>query len=363
MLSLFKLYADVRPLAESRTAKYFKAQGASFPETMSLFGTYGGGDYGWDRKGQDISYVKSPYVKSMWNQGPELTALMLDHWDYTMNEAFLKEQVLPMAESVLRYFDTRFKKDDKGKVVVDPTQALETYWHGVVNDTPTVAGLVNITRRLTELSPVLTTPGQRTFFEKMRAACPLIPMEVRDGQREVSVAEKFNPNASNCENPKTYAIWPYREISLSRPELLAEGKATYAHRGLNLPNGWGYDSNSAALLGMTEEAAHILQGKCANSNNRYRWPATWGPNYDWLPDQNHGGNLMETTNLMLLQGEIGGKILVLPAWPPQWDVNFKLHAPQQTTVACEVRNGKITRLVVTPESRRKDVRICAPFTL
>jgi hypothetical protein len=118
--------------------------------------------------------------------------------------------------------------------------------------------------------------------------------------------------------------------------------------------GWGYDGNCAALLGMRDEAAKILKIKCENSNPAYRWPATWGPNYDWLPDQNHGGNLLETTQLMLLQG-LGRKILLLPAWPHDWDVDFKLHAPYRTTVECSYRNGKIVKLIVTPKSRRKDV--------
>ena len=106
---------------------------------------------------------------------------------------------------------------------------------------------------------------------------------------------------------------------------------------------------------MTDEAARILKGKCANSHGAYRWPATWGPNFDWLPDQNHGGNLLETANLMLLQGEAGGRILLLPAWPRKWDVDFKLHAPRNTTVACQLKDGKIVELKVVPTSRRRDV--------
>jgi hypothetical protein len=38
-------------------------------------------------------------------------------------------------------------------------------------------------------------------------------------------------------------------------------------------------------------------------------------------------------------------------------LHFKLRAPQQTTVEGEVRDGKVTKLVVTPESRRKDVTV------
>ncbi len=354
MPPLFKMYEDARLLAESRTAKYHNAQGAYFPETMTLFGTYGG-DYAWNRRGKQPKDVDCPWWQYAWNQGPELVSLMLDEWDYTRDESILKKNTLPMAESVMRYFDTRFKRDAQGKIVLNPAQSVETYWHGVTNDAPTVAGLVNLTRRLTALPPQYTTPEQREFFSRMLTSCPPIPTETQNGVRKLSPAEKYNPGRNNCENPELYAIWPYREVSLSRPELLEEGKAAYARRGAHLPVGWGYDGNAAALLGLTDEAARILQIKCANSNGGYRWPATWGPNWDGLPDQNHGGNLLEIANLMLLQGESGGKILLLPAWPQKWDVDFKLHAPDNTTVSCTLQGGKIVHWDVAPDSRRKDV--------
>ena len=140
--------------------------------------------------------------------------------------------------------------------------------------------------------------------------------------------------------------------------MLEEARRAYANRQNHLDVGWGYDGNVAALLGMADEAARILRVKCANSNPAYRWPATWGPNFDWLPDQNHGGNLLETADLMLLQCdplEDGGAIRVLPAWPKAWSVDFKLHAPGNAVVECRAEAGKIVYLKVTPESRRKDV--------
>ena len=57
---------------------------------------------------------------------------------------------------------------------------------------------------------------------------------------------------------------------------------------------------------------------------------------------------------MLMQN-VGDSILLLPCWPKEWNVSFKLHAPRQTTVECVYRNGKVERLAVMPESRRKDV--------
>ena len=136
----------------------------------------------------------------------------------------------------------------------------------------------------------------------------------------------------------------------------------YKLRRNHLYVGWGYDANCAAILGMADEAAKILKIKCANSNGRYRWPATWGPNFDWLPDQNHGGNLLETATSMLLQFD-GDKILLLPAWPRHWDAIFKLHAPGNTIVECELRSGTVTRLHVTPASRRKDVVLTDGFKM
>ena len=153
---LFQTYAAVRPLAEARSRLYHGAEGCYFPETMTVWGTYSNGDYGWNRAGHQPKEVLSPYWQYAWNQGPELVSLMLDRWDYTGDEAFLTGQVLPMAESVLKYFDTRFKKDAGGRIVLDPTQAVETYWHGVINDMPSTAGLNDITARLCALPEKLT---------------------------------------------------------------------------------------------------------------------------------------------------------------------------------------------------------------
>lgn len=65
--------------------------------------------------------------------------------------------------------------------------------------------------------------------------------------------------------------------------MLEEARNTYRLKEGHLDVGWGYDGNVAARLGLTDEAAGIMRTRIANSNSRYRWPATWGPNFDWLP--------------------------------------------------------------------------------
>lgn len=363
MMPLFNFYESIRPLSEARAKIYYGAEGCYFPEVVSPWGTYRNRDYGLNRKGQAPGDVQCQWWRYAWNQGPELVSLMLDYYDHTGDEKFLKERLLPMAVSVLKYFDTRFRKDEKGRIVVDPAQVVETYWEGVVNDTPTVAGLNAVPTRLCALPGEALSADQRAFFEHMKAAAPEIAMEraTLNGKnvRRISAAQKFNPKRSNCENGETYAIWPFRVFGLGRP-LLEEARNTFALRFFRGTAGWNYDCNLAAVLGLTEEAASNLKSRAANSNGMYRWPATWGPNYDWLPDQCHGGNLMTMTNYMLLQ-DAGGKILLFPAWPRDWDVSFKLHAPKQTVVEATLRAGKICRLKVTPESRRKDIVIDPVF--
>jgi hypothetical protein len=349
MRPFFAMYEAVRPLCEARAKLYYGAEGCYVPETMTVWGTYANGDYGWDRGDHPPRDILCNYWRYAWNQGPELVSLMLDYWDYTRDEAFLKQQALPMAVSVLKYFDTRFKRDEKGLIILDPTQSVETFWWDVTNDMPSVAGLNNITARLCALREKLTSAQDRAFFAKMKAACPEVPVE----EGRLAPAQKYKNERSNCENPELYAVWPFRLYGLGKPGL-EEARAAYAHRANHLDNGWGYDGNCAALLGLTDEAARILKVKCSNSNAPYRWPATWGPNFDWLPDQNHGGNLLNTTYLMLLQSD-GDKIRLLPAWPKDWDVSFKLHASANTTVQCVYRGGKVEKLIVTPSARASDV--------
>jgi len=59
---------------------------------------------------------------------------------------------------------------------------------------------------------------------------------------------------------------------------------------------------------------------------------------------------------MLIQTD-GRKIFLLPAWPKDWDVDFKVHAPYHTVIEGQVRHGQLTRLKVTPPSRQKDIEV------
>jgi hypothetical protein len=115
---------------------------------------------------------------------------------------------------------------------------------------------------------------------------------------------------------------------------------------------WKQYGIMTACLGLEKEASEETIKKLQDSGRRF--PAFWGPGFDWVPDHNWGGSGMIGLQEMLLQAD-GEKILLFPAWPVEWDVHFRLHAPHNTVVEARVKDGKPELITVSPESRMQDV--------
>jgi len=367
MRPLFDFYRDAAPLCKARARIYHRVEGVYFPETMTIFGTYSNGDYGWDRRYVEPKDVMCPAWQFCWQQGLELVGLMLDYYDYTEDEAFLAGELIPLARDVLGYYGARFPRDANGKIEIRPTQVLETYRpqdvldkegrvvgrRQVINDTPSVAGLEAVLTRVLALPAGKISPADREAWQTMKRSLPPLPLGTENGETFIRPAQEFPTNAWNTENGELYAVSPFRLFGVGKPNLEI-GLNTYRRRLFLDVAGWSYDGQCAALLGMTDEARRQILHKIANSHPNFRFPAMWGPNFDWLPDQTHGGNLMLTLQYMVLQAG-RDRIYLLPAWPKDWNVRFKLRAPRNTVVEGVYRSGRLTELQVTPPARRGDV--------
>lgn len=360
MRPLFRMYRAALPFAEARTPIYFGHPGAFFPETMYFWGAYhnGGFGYGWNRKGVPFGITENRYIRYYWQGGLELTAMMLDYYHFTEDRRFAKQTLLPLATQVLEFYARHYPRNADGQLVLKPSQSLETWWD-CVNPMPDIAGMKSDLDRLLALPRDLVPAAQHAAWQRLRAAVPPLPLRKVDGQTILAPAEKY-ASEHNAENPELYAVFPYRLFGVGKPEL-AMARATFAHRQFKGNHGWQQDDTQAAFLGLAEQARARVSSRFADKNPASRFPAFWGPNFDWIPDQDHGSNGLMALETMLLQWD-GHRLFVLPAWPKEWDVEFKLHAPYHTVVEGVYRHGKLEQLKVTPKSRMKDVVICQPGT-
>jgi len=343
----FRMYREALPLSKARMKALYKfTDAASFQETMNFWGMPNNRDYGWTNNGPEPGNV---CIHRYWSGGMELTALMLDRYDFTQDQQFAKETLVPLADPIIAFFDQYWpKRDANGKIIFDPAQSLEALpW--TVNPMPEVAGLRFILPRLLALPENITTEAQRKRWTRILQEMPPLPVAEVDGVKLLRASGKSGVKAS--ENPELYAVFPYRLFGVGKPDLdLA--RATYDKRYSRINFGWCQDSIQAACLGLGDEAGRQLVAR-ATSHRAYRFPAMWS-GFDWIPDQDHGANILTTLQFMLLQSD-GKKLYVLPAWPKNWDVSFKLHAPYNTTVEGVFKAGKLEKLTVAPESRAKDV--------
>ncbi|MCX6924186.1 MAG: DUF5703 domain-containing protein [Verrucomicrobia bacterium] len=354
MQPLFKMYLDALPVARARVQTYYGHAGAYFPETMYFWGTWNNDNYGWDRTGKTVGRSDNPYIRWEWQGGIELTSLMLDYYESTQDAAFATNTLVPLASEIVDLYDYRFPRDGKGKIIFAPSQALETYWEGTTNPMPEVAGLSTVLTGLLNLPTALVPPARTTQWTRLLAELPPIPTRVLSSQTVLSPAAVLGPKG-NIEEPELYAVFPYRQYGVGLPNLdLAQ--RTYDLRADPGNSGWKQDAIFAAMLGRASDAKSQVASRFAAKNVASRFPAFFGPNYDWVPDQDHGGVAMTALQKMVLQC-VGDRIILCSAWPAGWDVEFKLHAPKQTILQGTVRGGSLESLTVTPVSRTKDVEI------
>ena len=285
----------------------------------------------------------------------ELSAMMLDYYAYTLDKKFAKETLIPVADAGVTFFDKHFQRDKNGRLLLDPDNAIETFWK-VRNPLPDIAGLRFVLKRLLSLPGSLTDIVARDRWQKFLAEIPAVPTGIRNGKNQLLPFEEGqNAVARNIENPELYAVYPFRIYGLEKPDIEVAQNA-FAVRQNRRAGCWSQEAVQSALLGDSETARVYVTGHLTRKDPRMRFPAFWDRGSDYVPDEDNGGNGLHALQTMMLQFE-GSKILLLPAWPKTWDADFKLHAPAKTIVEGSVRGGKITTLRVTPAKRQKDLVI------
>lgn len=356
MEPLWKMYRDAVPVLKERTKTYFNHDGIFCSETMHPWGLNKQGDFG---NNNAEFFPTNSFMRCNWDSGLELSQMMFDRYAHAPSEEFATTTLVPIANEVVTFYEQHYPKPETGKARFTPSMSLETYQ--VAEDpAPVIVGLRTVLTRLLELPESFSTLEQRKNWSRFLAELPEAPMGEENGKRWLLPAAGTLSERKNSENPELYAVFPYRAYGLGKPDL-DDALETWNRRQIKATGGWRQDSIQAALLGLTDEAKGYTVTNATNPtpigpkpHKPSRFPAFWGPNFDGTPDQCQGSVTLIALQRMLMQCD-GETIRLAPAWPKDWNANFKLHAPKYTTVEGRVENGKVIDLKVSPETRCKDV--------
>ncbi|MCW3092020.1 MAG: hypothetical protein JWP81_3089 [Ferruginibacter sp.] len=354
-------YLQLLKNAELRTETYWNHKGACFTEQLENFGLPNYAEYGTKRPADfDKGVEYNAWLEYEWDTVLEFCGMMLEQERYANKNI---AEYIPFIESCLTFFNEHYQwqakqrgskaLDGNKKLILYPGSGAETF-KMAYNSTSTIAGLKTIVTRLLELPANYLGDDKRRHWDTMLQRIPPISFAQFDGHTTIAPAKLWE-RINNAESPQLYPVYPWGIYGIGKAGLdTAVNTFRYDTNAVKFRSfiGWKQDNIFAARLGLTKEAAELTIQKLKNSGRRF--PAFWGPGYDWTPDHNWGGSGMIGLQEMLLQTN-GEKIYLFPAWPKEWDVHFKLHAPYQTTVEAIIKNGQLQMLKVIPESRKKDV--------
>ena len=351
LMPWLNLYTNSLPLATDKVREYFGHSGASYIETMHFWGLPNLMDFGWNNPDK---YPQSRYMRYHTQGALEIVYQMLDYYDNTLDKEYFASAILPFSKAVMTYYNEHWSRGEDGKILFDPIQSIEVYQYDVVNATPDIAGLWSLVGRFRNIPAELLDTEMLELLTSLERDLPEIPMgTLKSGKRGILPALKYG-RIDNGENPELYPVFPYRNYCLGKPGLdLA--RDTFDARLFPFDNCWGQDGMQAALLGITGVARNAAV-HAFTTYGKQRFPWFWAKVADYSPDMDNGGTGSMTLQLMLMQAE-GRTIRIIPAWPKEWNADFKLHAPYNTTIECSVRNGKVSQMKVTPESRKMDIVI------
>ena len=353
MKPFFSYYSNLLEMRKAITKSWFGHEGAYFRENIEPDGAeHDCGNDGRPPRTKPGEKYEGWYHDYYFTSGLEILAMTCDNVNYTGDKAFRDSILVPFAREVLLFFDKHYPRGANGKLLLEPGQVVETWWLAV-NPAPDIAGLRFCMDQMQDMNA--GTPEDQALWRRFRSEIPEVPLQTIDGQQVIAPAERWEKK-QNSENGELYPVFPFRCFGVSQGTDAIVDR-TMQHRTVKNGMGggcWTQDQIDWAFAGNAKEAADGLVHRFRIASTMVRFPLFGREGPDSCPDFDHFGSGSVALQRMLIQ-ETNGTILLLPAWPKEWDVDFKLHAMKNTTIEGVVKNGVLTTLKVIPESRRKDV--------
>jgi alpha-L-fucosidase 2 len=360
MKPFFGYYYNLLEMRTAVTKAWFGHEGAYYRENIEPTGAERDCDHGGrPPKTRPGEKYEGWYHDYYFTSGLETLAMMAEYVKYTGDLAFRDRVLVPFAREVLLFFDRHYPRGADGKLRIQPAQVLETWWIAV-NPAPDVAGLRFSLDEL--LAMKAGTPEDQAHWHKFRAEIPEVALRKIEGRPAIAPAEEWEKQ-SNAENGELYPVFPFRcfGLGLGSGETVAWTMKHRTCKDVFDHACWTQDQIHWAYAGNAAEASDGLARRFRIASTMCRFPMYGREGPDSCPDFDHFGAGATALQRMLVQ-EAGGKTLLLPAWPADWDADFKLHLAGGAVITGTVKDGKLLTWGIRPSERRKDVVVCRPQT-
>ncbi len=344
----FSLYLDGLPNAIARVRNYWKHDGCCFTEQTANTALPGSAMYGFDQTG---GRSRPKELES----GLQVNAACIHIYESQLEYAWLMLRFhqftgvdlapyLEFIEQSVIFYDEHYRfrckqltgkeLDENGKLAIYPANTLEHHTDAR-NPTSVIAGLKRVLSELNSLPEQYTSTEKKKRWQTILDRLPEMPYGHSEKFEGTYLKPAENHEHQSWHCPEMYPLYPYEIYGVGLPGLdlmKHTSLATGQHRLKSIA--WQQANIHAAKLGDAALAQELNIKKM--DNGPYRFPAFWPHDIDWAPDHNWGGSGMIGMQEMLMQTHTSldevkkgnpGKIRLLPAWPKEWDVDFKLHAP------------------------------------
>jgi hypothetical protein len=346
-------YSHILPLLRQHSQARFGHTGAACPSMHNLWG----GFVRWDGRNEHTE-ADDPAVRYGWTGNLWMLLLMCDYVGVSGDGAFADDELQSFAWEVLTFFAAHYPEREDVHLVLAPGAAGET-WSGVRNSAETICALRAVLPRLIALGQergwdvldwqdllAAVPPIPRGTLEINRKEFPhgrILPGDLLVPAEDLSQTDP--PTNLISQHTELYAIWPTKLMVRDADDRAVAQRSYDARLWPRRRDGWNLDMAHAATLCNVSELDRWyplqFEGTITFPCGLAQEASPKQPTTDAVPlfpGVQGLGTVALPVFERLLQ-DYPDLLVVLPAWPAEFGVRYRLYSPFAGAVELEYVAG------------------------